>query len=333
MENDLRIVQYGLGPIGVETARLLLKRSGVRLVGGIDINPELVGQELGDILGLQRPLDVSVSGDADTVLRELKPDIVLHSTNSFLTQVEPQLMACIRGGASVISSCEELFYPFHRNASFCERIDAAARENDVVVVGTGVNPGFAMDVLALAVSGACTEVRRVEVLRVADAARRRRPLQKKVGAGLTPVEFRKLVAAGKLGHIGLLESLYAVADRMGFQVDEVQETIEPKLAETAVKTEFLEVAPGAVAGIVHIARGFEAGEQVVLLELQMYVGAEDELDRVRIEGEPPVDLRIEGGIFGDSATTARMVNAVPAVQRAAPGLRTIMDLPLTTYFR
>lgn len=333
MSTKLKIVQYGLGPIGMAAAKLVLTKPGLQLVGGIDINPELIGKDLGEILESQEALNAPVSDDAETLLRDLQPDVVLHSTNSFLTRIEPQLLHCIRVRASVISSCEELFYPFRRDPEFCKRVDAAAKEAEVVVVGTGVNPGFAMDVLPLAVSGVCTHVEKVEAIRIADAARRRLPLQKKVGAGLTPGEFTEKVDAGKLGHIGLLESLYAVADRMGFNLDDVQETIDPAIAEKTVKTEFLKVKSGEVAGIVHRARGFEAGEQVVLLDLQMYVGAQNEQDRIRLTGTPPIDLHIDGGIFGDSATVARMVNAIPAVRRSKPGLLTVMDLPLTTFYR
>ena len=332
MEKQLKIVQYGLGPIGIEAAKLVLQKKRLKLVGGIDIDPDKVGVDLGDVLGLDLKLNISVSNDPQKVLQETQPDIVLHSIDSFLNKVEEQLKMCLQAGSSVISSCEELFYPYRRDSEFCARIGRLAEEKKTTVVGTGVNPGFSMDVLVLAMSGVCTDIKKIVATRVADASKRRLPLQKKVGAGLTPDEFRKLVKQGKLGHIGLVESLYAVADRIGFQFDQLTETIDPQIAPNKIETEYFTVQQGEVAGILHIAKVYKNGAELIKLELQMFVGAEKERDCVTIEGEPPIQLTVEGGIFGDKATIARMINAIPVVSNAAPGLTTVIDLPLATYF-
>ncbi|MCH8019934.1 dihydrodipicolinate reductase [candidate division KSB1 bacterium] len=333
MENQLKIVQYGLGPIGIEAAKLVLQKKRLKLVGGIDIDPDKVGVDLGDVLGLDSKLKISVSNDPQKVLNETQPDIVLHSTGSFLAKVEEQLQICLQAGASVVSSCEELFYPYRRDAKFCARIDKVAEENKTTVVGTGVNPGFSMDVLVLAMSGVCTKIEKIVATRVVDASKRRLPLQKKVGAGLTPDEFRNLVRQGKLGHIGLVESLYAVADKIGFQFDELKETIDPQISTKTIETDYLTVQQGEVAGILHVAKALKKDEELIKLELQMFVGAEKERDSVTIEGEPPIHLNVEGGIFGDKATIARMINAIPVVSNASPGLTTVVDLPLATYFK
>ena len=158
MENQLKIVQYGLGPIGIEAAKLVLQKKRLKLVGGIDIDPDKIGVNLGDVLGLDSKLKISVSNDPQKVLNETQPDIVLHSTGSFLAKVEEQLRICLEAGASVVSSCEELFYPYRRDSEFSSRIDKVAEENRTTVVGTGVNPGFSMDVLVLAMSGVCVMV-------------------------------------------------------------------------------------------------------------------------------------------------------------------------------
>lgn len=332
MASQLKVVQYGLGPIGIDAAKLVLQKKGLGLVGAIDIDPEIVGIDLGSVLGLDTKLNIAVSNDPKKVLQETQPDIVLHSTGSFLNKVEDQLQLCLRAGASVISSCEELFYPYRRNSEFCSQIDQMAKENGVTVVGTGVNPGFSLDVLVLAGTSVCTHIKKIAATRVSDAAKRRLPLQKKVGAGLNPDEFRDLVKKGKLGHIGLVESLYAVVHKMGFEFDEVREAIDPKIATRKVKTRYLSVEPGQVTGILHVAQALKDSEELVRLELQMYVGADDERDSVLIDGEPPLRLNVEGGIFGDKATIARMVNAIPVVYNAQPGLKTVLDLPLTSYF-
>ncbi len=332
MQNELKVVQFGLGPIGIEAAKLVLQKKRLKLVGGVDIDPKKVGVDLGDVLGLDLKLNISVSNDPQKVLRETEPHIVLHSTGSFLTKVEGQLKMCVEAGASVVSSCEELFYPYRRDSEFCTRIDALAKENKATVVGTGVNPGFSMDVLVLAMSGVCTQVDKIVATRIVDAAKRRLPLQKKVGAGLSPEQFRNLVQQGKLGHIGLVESLYAVADKIGFEFDELKETIDPQVSTKTIATEYATVMEGEVAGILHVAKALKNGEELLKLELQMFVGADREMDSVMIQGEPPIQLTVEGGIFGDTATIARMINAIPVVSKAAPGLTTVVDLPLATYF-
>jgi 4-hydroxy-tetrahydrodipicolinate reductase len=327
VENQIKVVQFGLGSIGMAAAKLVLSKRNLKLAGGIDIEPAKAGVDLGEVLGLHHKLGTPVSNDAANLLEMTKPDVVLHSTSSFLNQIEEQLEICIQSNASVISSCEELFFPFQRNPEFCKRIDNFAKEHGVTVLGTGVNPGFSMDVLVLCLSSVCTQVTKIVATRVVDAAKRRLPLQKKIGAGLKPDQFRERVSQGKLGHIGLVESLTAVATKLEIEIDQIKESIDPKIARGAIKTPYLKVETGEVTGILHVAKGLKNGEERIKLELQMFVGAEEEYDSIMIEGDPPIQMSVQGGIFGDAATTARMVNAIPVVCKSHPGLATSMDLP------
>ncbi len=328
VQKRIRVVQFGLGPIGTAVARLVLTKRNLELVGGIDIDPAKVDVDLGEVLSLNRTLGTRVSNDAAKILEVNKPDIVLHSTTSFLNGIEDQLEMCIKSKASVVSSCEELFFPFKRSPEFSKRIDELARQHGVTVLGTGVNPGFSMDVLVLAMSSVCAHVKRISATRVVDASKRRLPLQRKIGAGLKPDQFRMLAREGKLGHIGLVESLTAVATKLGFEIDEIEESVEPRIADEIVETPFLKVDAGQVAGILHVARGLEDGQERIKLELHMFVGAREQWDDINIEGEPPIRLKIHGGIFGDTATVARMVNAIPIVCESKPGLMTAVDLPM-----
>lgn len=328
MSEKLKVVQFGLGPIGMASARLALQKPGMEVVGAIDIAEHLVGRDLGEVLGLSESLGIEVSPDASAVLEHTRPDVVLHTTSSFLSRVEDQLMTCIRAGANVVSSTEELFYPYYRDPEFCDRIDKAAKEHGVIVVGTGVNPGFSMDVLPLTLTGICADVKKVRALRVVDASHRRGPLQRKIGAGLEKAEFEKLVSENKLGHIGLLESLLAIADGLNWHPETIDEKVEPVLAQKAIKTQFVEVQPGQVAGIRHTCVASVNGTPVIELELQMYVGADDPNDSVFIDGDPPINMRIDGGIFGDTATVAALINTAGRLQGQAPGLKTMLDLPV-----
>ena len=331
----VRVAQYGLGPIGLETARAVLapRRAGkLQLVAALDIDPELVGRPLDGLLGSGVTTDLFVSSDAESALRESRTDVVLHSTGSFLEQNHTQIEQCVCAGAHLVSSSEELLYPFDRHPQLAGRLDALAREHGVVILGTGVNPGFVMDTLALAATGACDRVDRLEIKRVVDASKRRLPLQRKVGAGLTTEEFAKRKAAGQLGHIGLRESMLFTARGLGWELDRIDEQLEAVVADREVETPYATVAPGEVAGIKHTITGEVAGTQVIALDLRMYVGATDPHDAVRVEGNPPVDLVIRGGLFGDTATVASLINAIPLVMSGEPGLRTMMDLRLPRCF-
>ncbi|MDX1545641.1 MAG: dihydrodipicolinate reductase [Rhodothermales bacterium] len=331
----IRVVQYGLGPIGVETARVLLDKQAaghVRLVGAIDIDPDKAGRDLAELLGREATTGIVVDDDADRVLAQTLPDVVVHTTSSFLDRVMLQLVRCIEAGAHVVSSTEELAYPFERHPVRSHTLDATAKRHGVAVLGTGVNPGYAMDTLALSATGVCTDVTHLRAERVVDAGKRRAPLQRKVGAGITVEEFEARKATGTFGHIGLRESMLLVADGLGWTFDRVEETLEPMRADRDIETPYSRVEAGSVAGIHHAITGFVGEEPLVELDLKMYVGAEDPHDAVQVTGTPPVRLVVPGGIFGDTATVAALVNAVPLVRAATPGLRTTKDLPVPRCF-
>lgn len=329
----LRAVQFGLGPIGASCVRTLLsKPHAFELVGAIDVDPAKTGRDAGDVAEAGRTTGVIVSDKAADVLAATKPDIVFHTTTSFLDRMYDQLVVCAMAGVDVVSSTEELSYPYHRHPEIAKELDRIARENGVTLLGTGVNPGYAMDALALMATGVCNKVESLDIRRVVDAGGRRLPLQRKVGAGITEQEFAEKKATGTFGHIGLVESVYLVAEGLGWTLDRVEEKLEPVISPRYVKTRFLEVTEGSVAGIHHAAAGFVGDRRVVSLDLKMYVGAEEPLDAVRVYGDPPIDLVVHGGIFGDTATVATLVNTAPLVVGARPGLLTMKDIPLPRAF-
>ncbi len=335
MQVPLRVVQYGLGPIGLASAGVLLKKQAtgrIQLVGAIDIDPEKAGRDLAALLRLEAPTGLVVAADAAALLAEVRPDVVVHTTSSFLGRVEEQLVLCAEAGAHVVSSTEELSFPFDRHPALSRRLDEVARRHGVVLLGTGVNPGYAMDTLVLTATGVCTEVVRIRVERVVDAGKRREPLQRKVGAGLSAAQFEAKKQTGTFGHIGLCESLLLVGEGLGWAFDRIEETLDPVLADADVQTPFMAVERGRVAGIHHAVTGYRDEAPLLTLDLKMYVGATDPRDAVRIDGIPPIDLVVRGGIFGDTATIAALVNAVPLVATARPGLRTVKDLPVPRAF-
>jgi 4-hydroxy-tetrahydrodipicolinate reductase len=322
----IRVIHYGLGPIGLATARLILTKPNMEIVGAVDIAKEMVGKDLGEILG-GKPLGIHVTDNAPRLFSKVPADIVVHTAGSRLKRIMGQLEEILKGGKNLVSSAEELLFATPENADMAARIDGLAKERGVSVLGTGVNPGFVMDALPLTLTGVCHEVREVHIERVVDAGTRRHPLQRKIGAGMTPELFREKVAEKAMGHVGLRESLLLIADRLHFSLDEVRESVEPVIAEKPLKTAYFELKPGDVAGIRNLGEGFKGGKRIVTLDLRMYIGAEDPHDAIRIVGAPDLRMRIEGGVAGDQATAAMLVNSIPAVIAAPPGLVTVKDLP------
>ena len=332
MARVLKVVHVGLGPIGQAIARMVLDTEGLQIVGATDMAPDQDGRDLGAVLGLGRKVRVKVDGNSERFMKRARADVAVLCTSSSLKAVRPQVLALVGSGLNVITTCEELAHPTPATAAAFREVDAAAKRKKVSVLATGVNPGFAMDALALFLTAPCAHVRRISVSRCVDAATRRLPLQRKVGAGLNLNQFRRAMTEGTVRHVGLRESVYMIADALGWKLDRVDETLEAAIAPRDLDTEYLRIPAGGVAGIKQHARGFKGEDGVISLDLQMYVGAEAPRDHLYIDGNPAIDMTIKGGIAGDIATTAIVVNSIPKLMAARPGLVTMRDLPLVHRF-
>jgi hypothetical protein len=324
----VRLVLYGVGPIGSNVVKVLEKKDWVQISGAIDTDDSKVGKDLGEVAGLGHKLDVAVSRDATGVLAASSPDIVVHATSSYVQDVCPQILECVDAGADVVSTSEELTYPYVKHPGLADKIDKSAKMHDVTVLGTGVNPGFVMDALAVVLSGVCQTIKSVRVERVVDTSKRRWQLQRKTGAGLSSIEFRRLVKEGKIKHVGLPESAMMIGAALGWRLDQVQEEITSVISKKRVRAEYALVKKGNVAGVHQVARGTVAGQERIVLDLKMYAGAGDPHDSIKISGVPPIDMTIRGGVQGDLATAAIVSNAIPNVIASTPGLKTMIDLPI-----
>jgi len=312
----LRLVLYGVGEIGTRIAKFLLEKKGVEIVGAIDVAKEKVGKDLGDVLGLNRRLGVAVSNDPDAVFSKVKADVAIHATTSFLKQAYPQIAKAVEHGVNVVSTCEELAYPLE--PEIAKKLDELAKKHGVTVLGTGINPGFLMDTLIIALTGVCQKVERIKMTRVVNAAKRRVSFQKKIGVGLTIDEFNEKIEKKAItAHVGLEQSISMTASALGWKLDKIE-----------VETKPIEAKSGQVAGLRQLARGIREGVETITLDLQAYVGVEEEYDSIIIEGVPSVHGKISPGIHGDIATVAMVVNSIPKVINAEPGLVTMKDLPV-----
>lgn len=328
MPEDVRVVVYGVGPIGGLITKVALKKRGLEVVGAIDIDPKKVDKDLAEVVGLGKAIGVKVSSDAEKVLSEVKPDVVLHATRTYLDQVYPELVKCINAGASVISTCETLAYPWYRYPDLAVLIDGMAKRRDVTIVGTGISPGYRFDSLLAFLSTVCAEVTRIKATLCLDAAKRRYSFQKKIGLGMTPKEFKEKMVRGEItAHVGYAESVLLLASMLGVRLDKVEEGQEPTIAKEHMKTQYFDIKRGHVSGIKGYGRGYIGSKEFILVELIAEVDAKGYED-VDIEGEPTVHWRNEPEIPGDIATAAIVVNMIPRVLEAPSGLLTMKDLVL-----
>jgi len=328
----IRVMHVGLGPIGALVARQIASRTGFKIVSAVDVDPKKAGRDLGDVVEAGRTLRVKVTSDIGQTIKATKPDVAVLCTSSSLKVVLPQFEEILKRRIPIVTTTEEAAYPAPRNRRLAKRLDAAAKKAKVAVLGTGVNPGFTMDALPIALSAVCERVDRIEVQRVQDARVRRLPFQQKIGAGLTPEQFAKQVELGTVRHVGFTESIQMIGDAMGWTLDSIADHVAPKIAEQPVASDVLTVEAGQVCGVIQSGVGYVKGVPLIALRLEAYLGCPDPHDSVLIEGSPRIYSRIAGGVHGDIATASITVNSIPAVLTAAPGLRTMRDMRLPSFF-
>jgi hypothetical protein len=328
----IRVIHFGLGPIGAAVVKQVASRKGFKIVGAVDIDPAKAGRDLGDVVGLDRKLKVKVMDDAKKAIRASKPDVAVLCTNSSLKKVLPQIEAVLKQRVPIVSTTEELAYPSKANMKYARAIHQLAKKYKVAVLGTGVNPGFVMDALPITLTGVCERVQAIRIDRVQDARIRRLPFQQKIGAGLTREQFQKKVDDTSVRHVGLTESVSMIADALGWKLDKITDEIEPKIASAAVSSEFLAVDPGYVCGIVQDGIGYRDGVPVITLHMEAYLGAPESYDSVEIDGSPALKMKIAGGVHGDIATASITVNSLPKILDVAPGLHTMRDMPIPSFF-
>jgi 4-hydroxy-tetrahydrodipicolinate reductase len=309
-------------------AKLALQRPDIKLVGAVDIDKEKVGRDLGELIGLDKKLGIRITDDVDRLFAQKKVDVVFHQTSSSLKTVAPQLTKLLKFGVNIVSTTEELAYPYHSHPQLAAEVDRVAKANGVTVLGTGVNPGFLMDSWVLFMTAVCQEVKRVKAIRIQDASSRRLPFQKKIGAGWTPEEFQKLVDNGTLRHVGITESISMIAAGLGWKLDDITETIEPVIAKKRVKSQYITVESGQAAGVRQLGHGLRGKEEIITLEFEASLGAPESYDAIYISGTPNMEVIIKGGTHGDIATAAITVNSARRVVEAPPGLITMKDLPI-----
>ncbi|MFX1531316.1 MAG: hypothetical protein ACFFBC_09395 [Promethearchaeota archaeon] len=331
MKNQFNIIQVGFGPMGKIIATLLLQRKNLRLRGVIDINPQLVGKKLSEFLDISKDLDLTIESNLDSVLSRDKVDVVIIATSSSLEKIIPTIESAVKSGSNVISICEELSFPFQYNIKFAKELDALAKINNVTIVGTGINPGYLMDLLPIVLTAPCQSFKSVKVTRMMNSAKRRVPFQKKIGTGLSVDEFHLKISNKEItGHVGLTQSIQMIVSALGLNYDELIE-LPPKEITTPEEftTSYGETVPkGYVCGLQSQAYAKKEGKELITLDFIAYAGDHEEFDSIIIEGVPRIEQKIIDGIHGDLGTSAMVVNLIPRVIESRSGLLTMKDLPV-----
>lgn len=330
MTEKIKAIQYGCGPVGCAVAKLANSRQNIELIGAVDVDPEKVGRDLGEIMGADQPMGIIVTDDINNILANQKADIVFHQTASTMKAITPQLVELVVLGLNVVSSAEELSYPYIANDDLAKAVNDAAKVNGVSVLGTGINPGFLQDSWPIAMTAMCEKVEYVKSTRVQNAMTRRLPFQKKIGAGCTMDEFAKLVEAKTLRHVGITESSHMIAAALGWKLDKVAESIEPLIAKEPVQSQYILVSPGQAAGVRQVGLGYIGDKEVMRLEFEASLIVPESYDAVYITGTPNMEVVIKGGVHGDIGTASMVVNCAHRVVQAQPGLATMNELPLVS---
>jgi len=324
----MKFIQYGFGPIGQRVASYAID-NGMTLEAVLDSDPEKIGNQASEFI--DNETNVTIEEATDDIMKKYESKIVFLTTVSSALSVFPQIKQCAEAKKNVVSTCEELSYPWKRNHDAAYFINYTAKENGVSVLSTGVNPGFAMDALPIFLTSICKDVESIKIERYQDSSIRRLPFQRKIGTGCTKEMFNNLVKEEKIKHVGFPESTDMIADALGWKLDHIEETIKPVIARKKAESEHFTIKKGNALGVKQVCKGFVDYKEVITLELQAYLGHKSPRDSVKIKGEPSIISTVKGGINGDIATCAMTVNAGKKIVKAKPGLLTMLDMELVSF--
>lgn len=327
-----RVLVWGLGAMGSGIAKNVLRKKELQLVGAIERDPSKIDRDLGEVLGLERS-GRRVYSEPEKAILETRPDIVLIATNSFVNEVMPKIELAAKNNVNVLTIAEEMAYPYESNPEQSKILENLACKYGISILGTGINPGFVLDFLIIAMTGACLKIDRIKASRINDLSPFGKTVMETQGVGTTPEEFKRGLEKGDIvGHIGFQQSIAMIGNAIGWNIDRIEETREPIISITERKTAVAHVKPGMVAGCRHTGRGFCGDElKIELIHPQQILPAIEGIetgDYIDIYGEPDIHLSIKPEIPGGKGTIALATNMIPEVINAAPGLLNMSELPI-----
>jgi 4-hydroxy-tetrahydrodipicolinate reductase len=326
------ILQIGFGPLGVQTGKYIAQKETIKTAAVVDIDESLKGKSLREISN-ELPKKIFIFNSVESALNnlEIKPDVAIITTVSSLEKLIPQVEEVAKFGIPVISTCEELAYPWELQPELSKKLDSLCKTHNIACLGTGINPGFLMDYLPSVLSSVCKNIEQITVERIQDATPRRIPFQKKIGAGLNLQQFKAKELEGTLRHVGLQESIYLLANSMGVSLDTVTEDLQPVISSKDISTKDIQIKTGDARGVEQIGYGYENGICKVKMHFKAAIGEPRSYDKVTIKGTPSFTSEIDGGVNGDIATCAIAINSINSILKAPAGLHTMSDIGVPGY--
>lgn len=335
-KENVKVILWGFGAMGSGMAEVLLKKKGVEIVGVCDMYPKIVNKSMYEIMGIERGdrREVIISDKIEETIKEGAADVVLVATDSFVKGVFDKVKFCLERKINVITTAEQMAYPQADEPELSDKLDKIARENGVTVLGTGINPGLIMDLLVVALTGACVDVDHIKAERVNSLSPFGPAVMDEQGVGISLDEFNDKMEDGSLaGHVGFSESVNMISDALGWKLsDKVKQTMEPIVSKVYRKAPYAEVEEGAVAGCEMLGYGYVDGEEKIEMvhpqQVEPQLEGVDTGDYITIKGNPDVNMAIKPEVPGGVGTIAMCINMIPQVINAGSGLKTMLDLPV-----
>ena len=334
MEN-VKVAIWGFGAMGSGIAKVLLGKKGVDIVGVCDIHPARVGKSIFELLGVERGdrADVTVNPENKEVVHDGNCDICVLATDSFTRKAFDKIKYIVSQKVNVVATAEQMSYPKAQEPELAAEMDRLAKENGVSILGTGINPGLMMDLLAVCLSGCMTDVEKVTCRRVNSLSPFGPAVMEEQGVGLTVDAFMKGVEDGTLaGHVGFAESVGMIAEALGWNVEKFEQQMKPIVTSVDRKSPYGFAKAGDVAGVNMTGQGYVDGQVKIDMIHPQQIEPEMEGthtgDYIVLEGTPKVNMSIQPEVDGGIGTIAMVVNMIPHVINARPGLKTMLDLPV-----
>jgi 4-hydroxy-tetrahydrodipicolinate reductase len=330
---NVKVIIWGLGAMGSGIAEMILGKKGVD-IAGVAGRGGKIGKSMYDFLPVKRngSPDV-VIGPPEDVIKEKSADVVMLCTDSFTAKAFDKIKFILEKKINCITSAEEMAYPKAKEPELAKKLDEIAKANGVSVLGTGINPGLIMDLLVILMTGCCKNVDHITARRVNSLSPFGPVVMEEQGVGTTPEEFRNGVKTGKLsGHVGFAESIGMISDALGWKLSGFEQSMEPIITQVDRKSPHGFARAGNVAGCAMKGRGYVDGRLAIEMDHPQQIEPEKAGvktgDYITITGEPNINLVNSPEAPGGIGTVAMLVNMIPHIINARPGLHTMLSLPV-----
>lgn len=336
MEQKIKAVQYGVGKMSLYTMRYMLEK-GIEIVGAVDVNPAIIGKDIGEILGKEKLGIIVVSvEDAEEMMQTTKPDICIITTRSLIAELEEPYMLCAKLGINAISTCEEAFYPQNSNPTLTNKIDELAKANNCTITGTGYQDIY-WGQLITGICGSTQKITKIKGSSSYNVEDYGIALANAHGAGLTLDEFDKQVASvdkisdeerQKIIESGEYLPSYMwntngwLCDKLGLTIKSQTQVTVPTTYKEDIYSETLGVTvkAGDATGMSAIVT--TETEEGITIESECIgkVYSKEDFDKNEwsVYGEPDTTITVARPATVE-LTCATVVNRIPDIINARPG--------------